>query len=91
MSWMFFDCSSLTNINLSNFNTQNVKDMSGMFFDCSSLTDINLSNFNTQNVTNMFEMFKECSSLRQENIISKDNRLFKQFIKDNQQFGFMFY
>ena len=40
-------CSSLTNIDLSNFNTQNATDMSHMFGDCSSLTNINLSNFNT--------------------------------------------
>ena len=40
----------LTNINLSNFNTNNVKDMSFMFYECSSLTNINLSNFNTINV-----------------------------------------
>ena len=30
-------CSSLTNINLSNFNTQNVTNMGVMFFNCSSL------------------------------------------------------
>ena len=37
MSWMFFGCESLTNIDLSNFNTQNVMDMSGMFRECESL------------------------------------------------------
>ena len=46
MSYMFFECSSLTNIDLSSFNTQNVKNMSNMFYDCDSLTNINLSNFN---------------------------------------------
>ena len=54
---MFSDCSSLTNINLSNFNTKNVSDMSFMFYGCSSLTNINLSNFNIINVTNMSDMF----------------------------------
>ena len=34
---MFRGCISLTNINLSNFNTQNVKDMSDMFRRCNSL------------------------------------------------------
>ena len=50
---MFSGCNSLTNLNLSNFNTQNVTNMSFMFSECDSLTNINLSNFNTQNITNM--------------------------------------
>ena len=37
MSRMFFGCSSLKEINLSNFNTDNVNDMSCMFYECSSL------------------------------------------------------
>ena len=48
IDYMFYGCDSLTNINLSNFNTQNVTDMSFMFSGCNSLTNINLSNFNTQ-------------------------------------------
>ncbi len=58
MGYMFYGCSSLTNINLSNFNTNNVIDMSGLFGGCSSLKDINLSNFNTNKVTDMRAMFK---------------------------------
>ena len=54
---MFGDCKLLTNINLSNFNTNNVTNMNCMFYGCSSLKDINLSNFNTNNVTNMNSMF----------------------------------
>ena len=61
--YMFYECSSLTNIDLSNFNTQNVTNMGDMFNGCSSLTNIDLSNFNTQNVTNMCRMFYDCSSL----------------------------
>ena len=63
---MFCDCSSLTNIVLSNFNTQNVTNMSYMFYKCESLRNIDLSNFNTQNVTNMSYMFDSC--VRLENI-----------------------
>ena len=61
--YMFSDCESLTYINLSNFNTQNVTNMSSMFCGCKSLININLSNFNTQNVTNMCSMFSDCESL----------------------------
>ena len=45
--YMFYECESLTSINLSNLNTQNVTDMSHMFYVCWSLTCINLSNLNT--------------------------------------------
>ena len=50
MSRMFYECSSLSSLNLSNFNTNNVKDMIGMFQLCSSLTSLNLSNFHTNNI-----------------------------------------
>ena len=37
---IFGDCESITNINLSNFNSDNLTNMNGMFFGCSSLTKI---------------------------------------------------
>ena len=37
MSFMFSGCSSLKNINLSNFNTNKVNDMSYMFYECEKL------------------------------------------------------
>ena len=63
MSYMFFDCHSLTSLDLSNFNTENVTNMSYMFYDCHSLTSLDLSNFNTENVTNMNNMFIYCRNL----------------------------
>jgi len=50
---MFRECSSLKELNFSNFNTNNVTDMSLMFSGCSSLKELNLNNFNTNNVSNM--------------------------------------
>ena len=64
----FSGWNSLTNIDLSNFNTQNVNNMSYMFSRCYSLTNIDLSNFNTQNVTNMNYMFYYCELLENINI-----------------------
>ena len=61
---MFFECEYLTNIDLSNFNTQNVTDMSYMFSKCTYLTNIDLSNFNTEKVTDMSGMFCNWKSLR---------------------------
>ena len=65
---LFRDCKYLVNINLSNFNTQNVIYMGGMFEECSSLTNIDLSNINTKNVTDMHCMFSRCSSLTNLNL-----------------------
>jgi len=75
---MFFRCSSLTNINLSNFNTNNVIYMWRMFSECSSLTYINLSNFNTNNVTNMYGMFLGCKKLTKNNVIVTDKKILEQ-------------
>ena len=50
---MFEFCSSLTSLNLSNFNTSNVVDMESMFSNCGSLTSLDLSNFKTSNVVDM--------------------------------------
>ena len=61
MSGMFYECSSLKELNLSNFNSNNVTIMSSMFEGCSSLKELNLSKFNTNNVTNMNCMFSRCS------------------------------
>ena len=67
-TYMFFECSSLTNIDLSNLNTQNIIDMSGMFQACSSLTALDLSCLDTRKVTNMSGMFLGCESLLNLNL-----------------------
>ena len=61
---MFFNCRSLKELDLSNFNTNNVTNMSYMFNECKSLKELNLINFNTNNVTNMTYMFNQCNSLK---------------------------
>jgi len=72
--FMFIGCDSLINIDLSNFNTQNVINMSCMLSECKSLININLSNFNTQNVIDMSEMFCKCESLINIDISSFDTQ-----------------
>ena len=65
---MFTRCSSLKELNISNFNTYNVTNMTGMFYKCSSLKEFNISNFNINNVTNITEMFFGCSHELKEKI-----------------------
>ena len=60
---MFSDCSTLSSLDLSNFNTAIVTNMSYMFNGCSALSSLDLSNFNTAIVTDMSYMFYGCSAL----------------------------
>lgn len=69
---MFNDCSKLTSLDLSSFDTSNVTDMSGMFYKCSSFTTLGLSNLDTSNVTDMRAMFDDCSSLTSLDLSSFD-------------------
>ena len=66
--FMFRKCSSLQSIDLSSFNTINVKNMYRMFQNCSSLQSIDLSSFNTTNVKEMRSMFRRCPHLKKENV-----------------------
>ena len=61
-NFMFYNCKSLISLDLSNFNTQNVTNMSYMFFDCNSLLSLDLSNFRTKNVKDMHSIFYDCNS-----------------------------
>ena len=60
---MFSDCSTLSSLDLSNFNTAIVTNMSYMFFNCANLSSLDLSNFNTAIVSDMSLMFGSCSTL----------------------------
>ena len=57
MDYMLYGCSSLTSINLYNFDTSKVSHMEYMFYNYSLLTSINLSNFDTSNIINMNYIF----------------------------------
>ena len=63
MNDMFYNCRSLTTLDLSHFDTSNVTNMAWMFSNCNSLTTMDLSHFDTSNVTNMYCMFWDCTSL----------------------------
>ena len=65
---MFYRCTSLTKIDLSNFNTDNVKYMNGLFSGCSSLISVDLSNFKTDKVDDFGFLFRRCSSLTNINL-----------------------
>lgn len=63
-SYMFNNCKSLTELDLSNWKINNIKYMDSMFYTCESLITIgNINNWNVSNVTNMNYMFAYCKSL----------------------------
>ena len=63
MAGIFCGCSNLISLDLSNFDTSNVKSMNFTFTHCSSLKYLNLTNFNTSKVEGMYRMFFECFSI----------------------------
>ena len=68
MKYMFAMCSSLTSLDVSEFDTKKVTDMKSMFQGCSSLSRLDVSGFNTEKVTNMSGMFQDCNNLTNLNI-----------------------
>ena len=72
MGGMFSDCSSLSSLDLSSFDTSNVTDMTYMFSYCRSLESLDLSSFDTSNVTSMGGMFSFCCSLSSLDLSSFD-------------------
>ena len=83
MSYMFFNCSSLTSLDVTHFNTAKVTNMNRLFSYCSSLTSLDVTHFNTAKVTNMNRLFSYCSSLTSLDVthfntakVTNMNRLF---------------
>ena len=60
---MFQNCRSLTSVDVSNWNTSSVTDMSYMFQSCTSLTTIDVSKWDVGKVQNMQQAFCKCTSL----------------------------
>ena len=60
MSAMFYNFSLLEELNISNFNTKNITNMSVMFYGCLSLKKIDFSNFNNDKVFNMIFILDKC-------------------------------
>ena len=60
---LFYSCPDITEIDLSDFNSSQLKNTAAMFADCYSLVSINFNNFDTSQVTLMYNMFGNCISL----------------------------
>ena len=61
---MFYDMANLIEVDLSNFNSNNIISTKEMFYNCFNLKKINLSDkFNASSVISMYRMFYNCISL----------------------------
>ena len=69
MSYMFYRCVGMTELDLSHFDTSNVTTMESMFSNM-ELTELDLSSFNTGKVTSMKNMFYYCNNLKSLNLTS---------------------
>ena len=74
VSGMFYSCSGLTSLNLSNFDTSKVTSMGNMFSDCRALTSLDVSNFDTSKVTSMSGMFSICLALTSLDVSNFDTK-----------------
>ena len=82
MQGMFDGCGRLEKLDLSNFNTQNVIHIYKLFSECYSLKKVDISNFNTSKIEILGDMFNGCRSLKKSNILTKEDRIIKQFLMD---------
>ena len=63
LNGMFRGCVSLTELDLSGSNAEQVKNMGSMFYGCVALSNLNLSGFKTGSLTEMRYLFSSCQSL----------------------------
>ena len=83
-SFMFSGCDNIQKIDLSSFDSSDVKNMHYMFGKCHYLKEIILDNLNTENVTDMSHIFNACSKLEKIKFPKNVNT------KNVKNIGFMF-
>lgn len=66
--------SSIEKIDLSEYDTSEITNMSGMFSRCTRLKELDTKKFNTLNVTDMCYMFHECVNLVELDLSSFNTR-----------------
>ncbi|MBQ2205077.1 MAG: BspA family leucine-rich repeat surface protein, partial [Lachnospiraceae bacterium] len=63
MQGLFYNCTAIEEVDLSNFDTSGTTNMSYMFYNCKALKKVNLTSFDTSKVTTFLQMFINCESL----------------------------
>ena len=69
---LFQEVRNIKFIDLSEFDSSEITDISDMFLNCNGLESIDLTNFNTSKVTSMENTFNGCNALRALNVSGFD-------------------
>ena len=75
MSYLFYRCAVLKEINFISLETAQATKMRAIFVDCEELEYLDLSSFNTSNVTDMAFMFAGCKKLKEIKGINSFNTI----------------
>ena len=81
---IFLNCTNITLVDFSHFNSSFIETMGNMFNGCTSLVYVNFSNFDTSNIKLMQYMFYNCISLISLNLSNFDT-------SNVINMGYMFY
>ena len=83
LSGIFYNCINIIEVDMTNFDTSLITDMTEMFSMCHSLKSLNVQNLNTAKVESFRYMFFECISLISINLesftIPKATTLYRMF------------
>lgn len=61
--YLFYNCSSLTSLNLSNWGISSVTNINSTFYECKKLVSLDISSWNLVNVNNASSVFYNCNEL----------------------------
>ena len=64
MSYMFSNCTSLTELNLKSFDTSSVTTMKSMFESCIEIKSLDLTSFNTKKCKSFDDMFAKTKNIK---------------------------
>ncbi len=64
IDYMFEDCTSLINVDMSGLNTSALNNVSSLFLNCGSLEEIDMSQFDFSKAISVQSMFEGCYSLK---------------------------
>jgi surface protein len=87
MSYMFYSCRKIINLDLSNFITNSLTNLNYIFYDCVSLISLNLKKFNIKNVISMKGIFDNTNEYF--TIISNDKKLLNE-VKNRKIVNYIF-
>ena len=85
---MFYSCSQLQNLDVSNWDVSKVENTYGMFHSCYRLQNLDVSNWDVSEITDMTQMFYSCYRLQNLDVsnwdVSKVENAFAMFSYDSR-------